>query len=54
MNGVFLIRRGLISEQTLKQLVGELSKSCSKSGALVFSDTLTILPLKETVSFKNA
>lgn len=53
MNVIFLIRRGLIGRQTLKQLASELSKSCSKSGGLVYFDTLTIFPLKETVSFKN-
>lgn len=40
MNVIFLIRRGLIGRQTLKQLASKLSKSCSKSGGLVFFDTL--------------
>jgi len=43
----------LIGKRTLKQLASELSKSCSKSGGLVYFDTLTIFRLKETVSFKN-
>lgn len=53
MNGLFLIRRGLIGRQTLTQLASELSKSCSKPGGLAFFDTLTIFPLKETVNFEN-
>lgn len=53
MNGLFLIRRGLIGRQTLTQLTSKLGKSCSKPGGLAFFDILTIFPLKETVNFEN-